>query len=156
MTFVRSSLNPQGNNASADEGLWHLTFYVALFLIHSIWEQVPNRWPSQFSFPLTFLSPCISRVDKRGEILAWPCLLEGHKCLNKRIAIWCLPSTAPAIPNTWGGRPRVRTAQRNGLGHRGFARGRIAAVARYSTCWQVSCFPRPSACRCLARVPLRL
>jgi hypothetical protein len=36
MTFVRSSLNPQGNNAPADEGLSYLTFYVALFLIHSI------------------------------------------------------------------------------------------------------------------------
>jgi hypothetical protein len=36
MNFVRSSLNPQGNNASSDEGLRYLTFYVALFLIHSI------------------------------------------------------------------------------------------------------------------------
>jgi hypothetical protein len=24
------------------KGFWYLTFYVALFLIHSIWEQVPN------------------------------------------------------------------------------------------------------------------
>jgi hypothetical protein len=30
------SINPQGNNASLDEGHQHLTFYVALFLIHSI------------------------------------------------------------------------------------------------------------------------
>jgi hypothetical protein len=36
------SLNPCGNNVSKDEGLWYLTFYVALFLIHSIWEQVPT------------------------------------------------------------------------------------------------------------------
>jgi hypothetical protein len=36
MVFVRSSLNPWGNNASADEGHQYLTFYVALFLIHSI------------------------------------------------------------------------------------------------------------------------
>ena len=36
MAFVRSSLNPWGNNASADEGYYYLTFYVALFLIHSI------------------------------------------------------------------------------------------------------------------------
>jgi hypothetical protein len=42
MTFVRSSLNPCGDNVSADEGHWYLAFYVALFLIHSIWEQVPN------------------------------------------------------------------------------------------------------------------
>ena len=42
VTFVRSSLNLRGDNASADEGRWYLTFYVALFLIHSIWEQVPN------------------------------------------------------------------------------------------------------------------
>jgi hypothetical protein len=42
MTFVRGSLNPCGNNVLADEGFWYLTFYVALFLIHSIWEQVPN------------------------------------------------------------------------------------------------------------------
>jgi hypothetical protein len=36
VAFVRSSLNPWGNNASADEGHYYLTFYVALFLIHSI------------------------------------------------------------------------------------------------------------------------
>jgi hypothetical protein len=42
VTFVWSSLNPCGDNVSADEGHWYLTFYVALFLIHSIWEQVPN------------------------------------------------------------------------------------------------------------------
>jgi hypothetical protein len=36
VTFVRSSLNPCGDNASADEGHRYLTFYVALFLIHSI------------------------------------------------------------------------------------------------------------------------
>jgi hypothetical protein len=29
-------INPRGNNASLDEGHYHLTFYVALFLIHSI------------------------------------------------------------------------------------------------------------------------
>ena len=49
ITFVRNPLYPKGNNVSKDEGLWYLTFYVALFLIHSIWEQVPNigahlRW----------------------------------------------------------------------------------------------------------------
>jgi hypothetical protein len=43
ITFIRNPLYPKGNNASKDEGLWYLTFYVALFLIHSIWEQVPNR-----------------------------------------------------------------------------------------------------------------
>jgi hypothetical protein len=42
ITFVRNSLYPRGNNVSKDEGLWCLIFYVALFLIHSIWEQVPN------------------------------------------------------------------------------------------------------------------
>jgi hypothetical protein len=47
MAFVRSSLNPWGDNASADEGHQYLTFYVALFLIHSIWEQVPN---TRYSF----------------------------------------------------------------------------------------------------------
>jgi hypothetical protein len=49
ITFVRNSLYPRGNNVSKDEGLWYLIFYVALFLIHSIWEQAPNigahlRW----------------------------------------------------------------------------------------------------------------
>jgi hypothetical protein len=44
VTFVWRSLNPCGNNAPADEGHWYLTFYVALFLIHSIWEQVPNTY----------------------------------------------------------------------------------------------------------------
>jgi hypothetical protein len=29
-------INPQGNNASLDEEHYHLTFYVALFLIHNI------------------------------------------------------------------------------------------------------------------------
>jgi hypothetical protein len=43
MTFVQNSLYPRGNNASKDEGFWYLIFYVALFLIHSIWEQVSNR-----------------------------------------------------------------------------------------------------------------
>jgi hypothetical protein len=43
MTFVLDSLYPKGNNVAKDEGLWYLTFYVALFLIHSIREQVPNR-----------------------------------------------------------------------------------------------------------------
>jgi hypothetical protein len=43
ITFVWNSLYPKGNNVLKDEGLWYLTFYVALFLIHSIWEQVPNR-----------------------------------------------------------------------------------------------------------------
>jgi hypothetical protein len=42
ISFVRNTLYPKGNNASKDEGLWYLTFYVALFLIHSIWEQVPH------------------------------------------------------------------------------------------------------------------
>jgi hypothetical protein len=36
VTFVRSSLKPSGDNVSVDEGPWYLTFYVALFLIHSI------------------------------------------------------------------------------------------------------------------------
>ena len=48
--FVRRSLNPWGDNASADEG--HLIFNifcVALFLIHSIWEQVPNSRSKQLS-----------------------------------------------------------------------------------------------------------
>jgi hypothetical protein len=43
ITFVRNSLYPRGNNVSKDEGLLYLIFYVALFLIHSIWEQVPNN-----------------------------------------------------------------------------------------------------------------
>jgi hypothetical protein len=36
MTFVLDSLYPKGNNDPKDEGLLYLTFYVALFLIHSI------------------------------------------------------------------------------------------------------------------------
>jgi hypothetical protein len=42
MTFVWRSLYPKGNNVSKDEGRLYLTFYVALFLIHSLWEQVTN------------------------------------------------------------------------------------------------------------------
>jgi hypothetical protein len=58
LAFVRSSLNPWGNNASANEGHYYLTFYVVLFLIHSIWEQVPNRYISHAQINLhsiTFL-----------------------------------------------------------------------------------------------------
>jgi hypothetical protein len=36
MTFVRRSLYPKGNNASKDEGHYHLMLCVALFLTHSI------------------------------------------------------------------------------------------------------------------------
>jgi hypothetical protein len=43
MTLVWRSLYPKGDNASKNEGLWPLTFCVALFLTHSIWEQVPNN-----------------------------------------------------------------------------------------------------------------
>jgi hypothetical protein len=42
ITFVRNSLYPKGYNVLKDEGLFN-TFYVALFLTLSIWEQVPNR-----------------------------------------------------------------------------------------------------------------
>jgi hypothetical protein len=41
-TFVWRSLYPKGNNASKDEGPLTINICVALFLIHSIWEQVPN------------------------------------------------------------------------------------------------------------------
>jgi hypothetical protein len=43
MTFVWRSLYPKGNNASKDERSLIINFCVALFLIHSIWEQVPNN-----------------------------------------------------------------------------------------------------------------
>jgi hypothetical protein len=36
ITFVRKPLYPKGNNASKDERLTFNSFYVALFLIHSI------------------------------------------------------------------------------------------------------------------------
>jgi hypothetical protein len=42
MTFVWRSLYPKGNNASKYERSLIINFCVALFLIHSIWEQVPN------------------------------------------------------------------------------------------------------------------
>ena len=54
ITFVRNPLYPRGNNASKDEGFWYLTFYVALFLIHSIWEQVPNKY-----FPAIYFEHCV-------------------------------------------------------------------------------------------------
>jgi hypothetical protein len=62
VAFVRSSLDPWGDNASADEGHYYLTFYVALFLIHSIWEQVPNNlrcpfWIWRLGFNLLILNP---------------------------------------------------------------------------------------------------
>ena len=43
MTFVWRSLYPKGNNVSKDEGPLTANICVALFLIHSIWEQVPNN-----------------------------------------------------------------------------------------------------------------
>jgi hypothetical protein len=43
ITFVWRLLYPNGNNVSKDERHYPLTsFCVALFLIHSIWEQVSN------------------------------------------------------------------------------------------------------------------
>jgi hypothetical protein len=42
MTFVWRQLYPKGNNASNDEKSLIINFCVSLFLIHSIWEQVPN------------------------------------------------------------------------------------------------------------------
>jgi hypothetical protein len=44
ITFVWRSLYPKGNNASKDEGLLIINICVALFLTHSIWEQVLNRY----------------------------------------------------------------------------------------------------------------
>jgi hypothetical protein len=43
MTFIRRSLYPKGNNASKDEEPLTINICVALFLTHSIWEQVPNK-----------------------------------------------------------------------------------------------------------------
>jgi hypothetical protein len=65
VTFVRRSLYPKGNNASKDEDINHSTsFCVALFLIHSIWEQVSNigahlRWTlfDHLRQALTFVMP---------------------------------------------------------------------------------------------------
>jgi hypothetical protein len=58
MIFVRRSLYPRGNNVPKDEGLYHLTSCVALFLINSIWEQVPNTIKSSWSWVLLILSQC--------------------------------------------------------------------------------------------------
>jgi hypothetical protein len=67
MTFARNLLYPKGYNASKDEGLWYLTFYVALFLIHSIWEQVPNNYDTTstrilFIWTRLFISSPIDRA----------------------------------------------------------------------------------------------
>jgi hypothetical protein len=85
MTFVRSSLNPQGNNASADEGLWYLTFYVALFLIHSIWEQVPNtqhraeQWPRAHPRWGSFHHEALSRLDRAWIMTSAWIWAQGHQ-----------------------------------------------------------------------------
>jgi hypothetical protein len=42
ITFVWRLLCSWGNNASEDESPLIINDYVALFLIHSIWEQVTN------------------------------------------------------------------------------------------------------------------
>ena len=54
MTFVERSLYPKGNNASKDDGPLTINICVALLLIHSIWEQVPNNKPS--SSPISTLA----------------------------------------------------------------------------------------------------
>jgi hypothetical protein len=64
MTFVRGSLSPCGNNASADEGHWYLTFYVALFLIHSIWEQDPNSSARQHDLHM-------QNLDYKFNMVLW-------------------------------------------------------------------------------------
>jgi hypothetical protein len=63
-TFICRSLYPKKDNASKDKGLWPLIFYVALFLTHSIWEQVPNIgahlwWTHSTTFgkAMTFVMP---------------------------------------------------------------------------------------------------
>jgi hypothetical protein len=57
------------------------------------------------------------RANKRGEVLAQLCLLEGHKCFDRKQVIWCLPRVAchvidfplaPTIPGPWGYCFRVR------------------------------------------------
>jgi hypothetical protein len=58
VTFVRSSLNPCGDNASAGEGHCYLTFYVVLFLIRSIWEQVSNRYDAKNDADAEDTHPC--------------------------------------------------------------------------------------------------
>jgi hypothetical protein len=45
-TFVREPLYPKGNGVSEDEGPY--SNCVALFLIHTIWEQVNNTWSMKF------------------------------------------------------------------------------------------------------------
>jgi hypothetical protein len=53
ITFVWRSLYPKGDNALKDESLLSLTFRVAMFLTHSIWEQVQNT--SRLSFAPAFV-----------------------------------------------------------------------------------------------------
>jgi hypothetical protein len=87
ITFVQNSLYPRGNNVSKDEGLWYLTLYVALFLIHSIWERVPNRlyhrrldWAS--SKPSAGQGAGAAGEEDEGERETW---LEEDKGEERRI-----------------------------------------------------------------------
>jgi hypothetical protein len=66
ITFVWRPLYPKGDNVSKDEGLLLLTFCVALFLTHSIWEQVPNIgahlwWTHSTTFGKLWPSSCRQR-----------------------------------------------------------------------------------------------
>jgi hypothetical protein len=75
MTFVRRLLYPKGNNATKDEGHQHLILYVALFLTHSIWEQVPNmtyRVPSKLNLCMNkwYWRTLLGKMWSRAQ-LAW-------------------------------------------------------------------------------------
>jgi hypothetical protein len=72
-------INPQGNNASLDEEHYHLTFYVVLFLIHSIWEQVPNIAHNPCICQLTtgFLKTRPSSRQPRAQIHHRPASCHG-------------------------------------------------------------------------------
>jgi hypothetical protein len=109
-------------------------------------------WPSRFSFPSTFSRSCISRVNKRGEILARPCLLEGRKSLWWKASRLVLSLPSIRWPQPLGDRPRVVAALRYVPRRRGFVRGKITVAARWSTCWLASFLSRLSPYMCLAEV----
>jgi hypothetical protein len=93
MAFVRSSLNPWGDNASADEGHYYLTFYVALFLIHSIWEQAPNSHHMMYLF-IYFVQNPYYIVNMRHSFLyhdssyVWD-LVPAHVVIMFVPESWC-------------------------------------------------------------------
>jgi hypothetical protein len=82
MTFVRSSLNPWGDNASADEGHLYLTSLCCLVLNSKHLRTSPQHWcpPPVNSLPLSELMALFKAGVASATKLVLP--ITGGSCLE--------------------------------------------------------------------------